>query len=240
MYLSRIQLNPKRRDAWRLLGSPQRLHAAVLQSFPAPPTGDQGGAARVLWRLDHDDHRADLYVVSPEQPDFAHLAEQAGWPTTERGATKPYAAFLERLAAGQVWAFRLAANPTRYLPHPTTGRMQRFGHVTVAQQEQWLLDKAETSGFRVTATIRRTVDGGESAIPEIAVTDRTMHRFDRRTTDPGAGRPRKDSVTLTVAQFDGRLEVTDPEALRRALVTGIGPAKAYGCGLLTLARAEQG
>ena len=31
-------------------------------------------------------------------------------------------------------------------------------------------------------------------------------------------------------------EVVDAAALRRALVTGIGPAKAYGCGLLTLAR----
>jgi CRISPR system Cascade subunit CasE len=35
--------------------------------------------------------------------------------------------------------------------------------------------------------------------------------------------------------FEGRLLITDPDALRAALVTGIGPAKGYGCGLLTLA-----
>lgn len=35
--------------------------------------------------------------------------------------------------------------------------------------------------------------------------------------------------------FDGRLEVTDPAALRRTLTQGIGKAKAYGCGLITLA-----
>ncbi len=37
------------------------------------------------------------------------------------------------------------------------------------------------------------------------------------------------------AQFDGYLTVTDPRLLQHALVTGVGPAKAYGCGLMTLA-----
>lgn len=37
--------------------------------------------------------------------------------------------------------------------------------------------------------------------------------------------------------FDGRLEVTDPAALRRTLTLGLGKAKAYGCGLMTLAKA---
>jgi CRISPR system Cascade subunit CasE len=31
------------------------------------------------------------------------------------------------------------------------------------------------------------------------------------------------------------LEVTGPDALRHALTSGIGHARAYGCGLLTLA-----
>ena len=43
-------------------------------------------------------------------------------------------------------------------------------------------------------------------------------------------------VTLGVATFEGVLEVTDPDALRRALTHGIGRGKAYGCGLMTLAR----
>jgi len=75
VYLSRIQLNPQRREARWLLSSPQRLHAAVLSSFPAPPTGDRAGDARVLWRLDQDRERVLLYVMSPHEPDFAHLAE---------------------------------------------------------------------------------------------------------------------------------------------------------------------
>jgi CRISPR system Cascade subunit CasE len=38
-----------------------------------------------------------------------------------------------------------------------------------------------------------------------------------------------------MATYDGILTVTDPALLRRALCHGVGRAKAYGCGLLTLA-----
>lgn len=230
MYLSRIQLNPRRRDARRLLSSPQRIHAAVLSSFPQPPTGVRDGQPRVLWRLDVDEAGTFLYVVSPDQPDFAHLAEQAGWPTTERGMSKPYGSFLERLAEGQVWAFRLTANPTHYGAAGDGERPKRLAHVTVRQQEGWLVSKAASNGFRVISTpsAETSADGDPVEIHDVSVTARTTHTFRRN----GAPRP----VTIGMARFDGRLEVVDPEALRRALTTGIGPAKAYGCGLLTLAR----
>ena len=226
MYLSRIQLNPRRREAHRLLGSPQRLHAAVLASFPDPRTGDRDGRPRILWRLDVDEHATLLYVVSPDKPDFAHLAEQAGWPTTERGLSKPYAPLLERLAPGQAWAFRLTANPSHYREPLGGGRAKRYAHVTARQQEQWLVERAEQHGFRVTATPHPGADGTDVEVPDLAVTRRLTHTFSRR----GAAH----KVTLGTAQFDGRLEVTDPGALRAALLSGIGPAKAYGCGLLTL------
>ena len=222
VYLSRIQLNPRRREARWLLSSPQRVHAAVLQSFPDPPTGDQAGRPRVLWRLDQDRERVLLYVVSPDQPDFAHLAEQAGWPTTERGTVKAYGPLLDRLDTGQRWAFRLTANPTQYLRGPDEARAKRVGHVTVGYQEQWLRERAEGLGFRI----------GGAREGDLLVTRRSVESFDRRDKAGGSGRR---TVTLAVAQYDGSLEVTDPQALRRALLAGVGPAKAYGCGLLTLA-----
>jgi CRISPR system Cascade subunit CasE len=37
--------------------------------------------------------------------------------------------------------------------------------------------------------------------------------------------------------FDGILTVTDAEALIQEMMQGIGPAKAFGCGLLSIARA---
>lgn len=222
MYLSRIQLNPQRRDARWLLSSPQRVHAAVLAAFPEPPTGDRNGEPRVLWRLDEDRKRVFLYVVSPDQPDFAALAEQAGWPTTERGVSKPYDPFLDRLTAGQRWAFRLAANPTQYKVDPNRGIAKRVGHVSVKYQVKWLLDRAARYGFAVAM---------QETGPDVVVSRRSQSGFGRREPADGSSR----TVTLSTAQYDGVLEVVDADALRSALLIGIGPAKAYGCGLLTLA-----
>lgn len=237
-YLSRIQLNPRRRDAMRLLSSPQRMHAAVLASFPDPVTGP-GEGPRVLWRLDQEPRRVFLYVVSPTEPDFAHLAEQAGWPSTELGLVKPYDDFLARLATGQQWAFRLTANPTHWGTHNDTGKVQRFGILSVRGQEAWLTERAEQHGFTITTTEHLRADGQPLATADLRVVSRGIDAFERR--DPDRPRARGDAdrrVRLARAQFDGRLQVADPDLLRETLTRGIGPAKAYGCGLLTLARSS--
>jgi CRISPR system Cascade subunit CasE len=201
-----------------LLGSPQAMHAAVLSSFPGA-LGDRTDR-RVLWRLDPVPGAMHLYVVSPEQPDFTHLIEQAGWPTLQTWQTREYDPFLDRLAAGQSWAFRLTANPTRARAAVDGKRSQRFGHVTVSQQQHWLVERCATAGIDV----RPSSDMGE-ATDGVVVRERGTTRFRR-----GEGQ-----VTLTIASFEGVLTVTDPGALRTTLTSGLGPAKAYGCGLLTLA-----
>ena len=50
---------------------------------------------------------------------------------------------------------------------------------------------------------------------------------------PG-GRAKRD-LTLFGVRFDGVLAVTDPDALTGAVRQGIGPAKGFGFGLLSLA-----
>jgi len=207
MHLSRMQINPARRGGRKLLGSPQAMHAAVLASFPQPD--EERG--RVLWRVDRDGQSTWLYVVSGPEPDFAHVVEQAGWPTTQAAwAVRPYGPLLERLAVGQQWAFRLTANPTR------AHQGKRYGHVTAAQQQEWFLSRVQGWGFAV---------GHDGDAPDVVVHDRRVDRFQR------GGR----TVTIAKATFDGILTVTDAEALRTAMTQGIGPAKGYGCGLLTLA-----
>ena len=59
-----------------------------------------------------------------------------------------------------------------------------------------------------------------------------------------AKRRRSPDLRLTKAdvphfgvRFDGTLQVTDARALARAVRDGIGPAKAFGFGLLSLAPA---
>jgi len=213
-FLTRMPLNPARRDARRLLGSPQSLHAAVLASFPPNLQAQE----RVLWRVDRDaTHSALLYLLSPGRPDLTHLVEQAGWPTTSSWETREYGPLLDRLAPGQQWAFRLTANPVRRVRPAEGGRGVIKAHVTAAQQVSWLVDRAPANGFQLG---RDT--GGD---PTVAVRDRRSLRFPRQ----------RQTVSLVTASFEGLLIIADADLLRASLVRGLGRAKGYGCGLLTLA-----
>ncbi|WP_110590207.1 type I-E CRISPR-associated protein Cas6/Cse3/CasE [Microbacterium suaedae] len=218
MYFTRFAINLARRGSRHLVSSPHRLHAAIMAGFPnAEPTPD----GRVLWRLDNTAHGAAILVVSPRQPDFTHLAEQAGWPSLDDAwETRRYVKLLDTLEPGLRYRFRLTANPVRRERRPDGERGKPYGHVTVSQQEKWLLDRADTAGFRV-----NTSDDDGS---DLVVSDRRTLKFHRRETQ----------VTLRVATYEGVLTVTDADALRRALCHGIGRAKGYGCGLLTLAPAR--
>ncbi|MGO4455371.1 type I-E CRISPR-associated protein Cas6/Cse3/CasE [Arthrobacter sp. RAF14] len=222
MFLTKFDVNPARRGARFLLGNPQAMHAAVLSSFPPPPPGQPN--PRVLWRVDRLEHRVSLYVLSLAEPDMSSLNEQAGW-ATNTWATRAYEPLLQRLEEGQLWSFRLQANPTKQSLDPAT-KGKRFAHVTPKQQMQWLLDRSEQRGFAVEVS-------GEAG-PVLEVSSRIKESFGRR--DPHqAGR--ESAVTLVRVQFDGLLRVTDVGRFREALVQGIGRGKAYGCGLITIAAA---
>lgn len=218
MYLTRYVFNTARRGTRRLLASQQRVHAAVLAGF-----GPGAEPGRVLWRIDASRQRTELFIVSALPPDLTHLVEETGWPTSATWETAAYQPFLDRLRGGQRWAFRLTANPVRRLSPPGHGaRGQVKAHVTPAQQESWFLHRARDHGFSVPV--------GMLGTPEVVVAERRTARFSRRD-DVGAR-----EVTVVMATFEGVLEVTDADLLRRSLTGGIGRAKAYGCGLLTLAK----
>ncbi|GAB2790285.1 type I-E CRISPR-associated protein Cas6/Cse3/CasE [Streptomyces daliensis] len=245
MYLTHFRINTPRHGARFLLSSPQRWHAAVLASFPGLPP-DPGVRPRILWRLDHN-ARADVhaYIVSPDRPDLTHLVEQAGWPSlAEPGnpgwETLHYRPFLGRLAKGDRWAFRLTANPVHSIRRKDGEPTKRTAHVSPRHQLGWLLERQTRHGFMLLPGV---VPDAQDPLERYAaiVHGRRDLSFRKRPDDPapgtgpkGKGR-RSGPVSLVTAVFSGRLEVTDPDALRNALTQGIGRGKAYGCGLLTLA-----
>lgn len=220
--LARMSLNAATRGGRRLLGDRQAMHAAIMSAFS--PGAHDAMAGRVLWRVDHEAHRHTLYAVSPVEPDLTHVVEQAGW-AGESWDAADYDPFLSRLVTGQRWAFRLAANPVKAKAQPDGRRSKVLPHVTPAQQVAWLQERAAGWGFSVPAA-------GESDGPGVVtVTHRADERFGRG--QDGAGR-RRSRVTLRVVQFDGVLDVADASLLRQALTGGMGRAKGYGCGLMTL------
>lgn len=225
MYLTRMALNPARRETRRLMSSRQRLHAAVLASAPPQPA-DTG---RMLWRLDRTGPEHTLYLAGPTRPDLTHLVEQAGWPTTEGWETRDYGPFLSRLTTGQQWHFRLTGNPVRQVSRP--GERSRFqGARTPTQAQDWLVRRQERWGFTVTGNNVPSLDGYDGDGLDVVVSELGPWTFDKG--EDGRGRRR---LTVTSATFEGTLQVTDPELLRAALATGMGRARGYGCGLMTLA-----
>ncbi|MFE6955512.1 type I-E CRISPR-associated protein Cas6/Cse3/CasE [Streptomyces sp. NPDC057696] len=250
MFLTRFRVNTARPGARRLLSSPQVMHAAVMSSFPTLlPSTPQTGAPRVLWRLDHTQHaEVMLYLVSPHRPDLTHLVEQAGWPAAAEPAapgweSRPYAPFLDRLTVGGQWAFRLTANPVHHIRRKDDEPTKRTAHLTPVHQMGWLLKRQEPCGFRILQKPddRRLLPHGTTHTQqphhgdryELTVHDKRNLAFDKTRATAPTGR--KPPVSLVTVTFDGRLEVTDPDLLRRTLTEGLGKAKAYGCGLLTLA-----
>lgn len=227
MFLTKIDLAPERRLARKYLGSPQAMHAVVMSV-----TGghDGNGPGRVLWRVDRGVTTA-LYVLSPLEPDCSQLVAEAGTAGTQ-ARTLDYSPFLASLDAGQLWAFRLAANPSYSASRGPGVRGQRYGHVTVEQQRQWLMDRVPRFGFELMPVDHADGEGTDEAVL-VAYRERPV--FNRRRPG-GEG---CDRVTINRTVYEGVLRVTDPEPLRRALIAGIGRSKAYGCGLMTLARVRQ-
>ncbi|MFE1775529.1 type I-E CRISPR-associated protein Cas6/Cse3/CasE [Streptomyces sp. NPDC059008] len=246
MHLTRFRVNSARPGARRLLSSPQSLHAAVMSSFPTVLPSDSD-CPRVLWRVDHN-ARAEvfLYVVSPTRPDMTHLVEQAGWPAaatdpeTPGWQSRPYTPFLDKLTAGTVWAFRLTANPIHFARRKDGEPTKRTAHQTSHHQQRWLIERQERSGFRIIEKPpeRRLLPHGTTHQGHAHHGDQyELTVRDRRDLAFTKGSATKEAVRLVTVTYDGVLEVTDPAALRRTLTQGLGKAKAYGCGLMTLAPA---
>lgn len=220
-YFSRFMINPQRRGAWKLLRSPQAMHAAVMATLP--PDTDYS-ESRILWRLDESKHAPTLYMLSPEKPDFSALVEQAGWQTRP-GESAHYGRLLAKLENGQEWAFRLAANPVKRHTNKQTGKREVFPHVTAEQQQAWIRERAPQWGFEVIPAVE-----GQDVEECPMVSSRQDLAFARRNAEGKVGK-----VTHRKAQFDGALRITDVELFRKSLLSGMGRGKAYGMGLLTLA-----
>ena len=176
MYLSRIELDLKNRQTIKALSSPQVMHAAVEEYFPGAP---RPVTERKLWRLDYLAERSYLLLLSRNKPDFAGFARQF-CPPGQQAEIRDYQTLLKRLENGQVWGFRLRANPAHSVPGGAadSGRGKVYAHVTVAQQQSWLCKKSAGCGF-----VLREENNDET----FEVTQRELVRFQRGGQDGNAG-----------------------------------------------------
>lgn len=212
MYLARIYLNSQRGKTRRAMGNVNRLHAQILNTMGPSYEGNHP-----LWRIDSGKTEHVLYVVSGKRPDMTAIHEDYGWED-HPAAIVDYTPRLDALKAGETWAFRLTANPVhnvRLGSNDAEGKLFRVAHETAEFKTKWLAHRGTMNGF--------ALEGTPTVSPNV------RHRFAK------SGEKSTEQVTIDAATFEGFLTVTDADRFRTGLTTGIGRAKAYGCGLLTIA-----
>lgn len=221
MFLSRLFLNPRNRAVLRDLADCQALHRTILAAFPAAESKGRGAREQfgVLHRLESDRRRGRLvlYVQSLVLPAWSALPADylLREPGLDNPGVKPVAQIYQSFHPGTVLSFRLRANPSRKIDTKTgpDGRRRhgrRVELVTEEAQLAWLTRQAAAGGFQVLAA-----------------------RLSGLSKD--RGRRQGAAITMAWVQFDGHLRVLEPATFYQTLARGIGPGKAYGLGLLSLA-----
>jgi len=210
MYLSRLILNPRSRRVQRELANPYELHRTLMRAFPDSLNRERD---RVLFRVETDPRTGVPIVLlqSTLEPRWDWLGEPGGKGYLLRASECK--SFDLHLAPGQMLAFRLRANPTVKRRFNEKDH-KRVGLYREEEQIEWLKRKGEQGGFRLVAV--RT--GSQDTV------NGTIHRDDK-----------KHKLNLLAVQFDGLLQVTNPDRLRESVRQGIGSGKGLGFGLLSLA-----
>ncbi len=195
----------------KALVSPNIFHGAVEAAFP-------GKRTRKLWRIDRIGKHCYLMLISVEKPMFEQAVKQFGFlDRKEKWETKEYHTLLERVQNNTVWHFRLVANPTISVSNGRGKRGCVHAHVTSFYQKKWLLERCEKNGFWIDDN-------------QLAVIENKWQKFYK-------GSERKNMVNLLAVTYEGILQVTDAEKFRRTLLEGMGRGKAFGMGMLTIAKA---
>jgi CRISPR system Cascade subunit CasE len=226
MYLTRMFLDPGSRSVRFDAANPDGLHKTVMRLFPDNMGAEARKAHAVLHRLDEGlDGRLMLLVQSSSKPDTARLLpgylvdvgqepDLAFSGIDENPSIRNVSKEREVIGVGDRFLFRLKANTTKKIGTKSgPGAPRVHGQrVPVRGEEarlEWLKRHAEVAGF---------------AFVNVRVRELV---------------PQGRDVRLAGAVFDGVLEVQEASLFLKALGSGIGPAKAFGFGLLSLSRIKR-
>ena len=221
MFLHRIHLDPRCREARRDLTDPYQLHSTLCRVFSTPDKKCPEG--EFLWRLEPETDPAGcprILVQSKSMPDWAGVGVQGWLANADSGIDLKDRLKLDSLKAGQRFRFRLRANPC------VTHEGKRLGLLRTDEQEAWLERKGKQHGF---------------SLPQLASFDFSempQERIDVRISQEQMLRGKQhtgNGIRIYSALYDGILMVTEPDNFRTALQTGIGHGKAMGLGLISVA-----
>ncbi len=207
MYFSRIR-NQEKAGRIRDL---EDVHHLIWKFFPGVARGERP----FLYRYELEQGRPVFYTVSETVPESL-----PGW----RVEHKPYA---PQLKPGDQLYFSTRVNPIVSVE----GKRHDAIAYYKTQNPDWQAFTPQELRHKVLVAWleRRAEANGYSLAPsEVRVQDYELHDFRK-----GKGGNR---IRLSIATLEGTLTVTDGEAFTRLLTTGLGHAKAYGCGMFLVRR----
>jgi CRISPR system Cascade subunit CasE len=189
-------------------------HQWVWRFFPAEP----GTARDHIFRRDDRGQVTRFYVVSKRPP----LSFSEAWTVQ----TRDYA---PRLQGGDELEFVLCANPV--ITRKLDGKHQRHDVVMDAKR------RAKVDGSEPEPTHARV----RSACVGWITAQAQRHGFDVDTDSLSVEGytqhiGKHEQLRFSSVDFRGRLIVKKPETFTAMLMTGIGHAKAFGCGLMLVRR----
>lgn len=245
LFLSRLCLNPLFAPALRLAADPYALHARLLATLPCTPkekphTEAQPKTADLLYRVDEADSGPVVLLQTVTAPDWSalELAPRALCCSPE---TKPY---VPEFGRGERLAFRLLCQPAVRKSGPAgefgfkaNGKRMPGPRHACRNDEQrlaWLGRKAGDCGFAVESVNLTNLDWRNTKPLQSkgGQTSETPEQARRRAFSPDK------KQRLGAVRFDGVLVVIEPNNLAMAILHGVGPQKAYGFGLLSIAPAD--
>jgi CRISPR system Cascade subunit CasE len=243
LFLSRLFLNARSHQVISELKHPYEMHRTIMGAFPKildETTSNPRDQFGVLVRAEIDEAigAVKVYVQSRFEPNWSFLNAKRDYLSAFADmvsyAYKDIMPSYRRIHNEQVLSFRLRANPTKRVgkkDDPLKGK--RVELYREADQIDWLMRKGREreaeapGGFELLMKPIIDEKGEEQLIPRVNVK--------REGKVKGRKRSQRHETTHLSVLFDGLLRVTDPNAFKETLIYGIGPAKAFGFGLLSVA-----
>lgn len=235
-YFTRARLRPDLSAA--------RLARALLGH---DPDATVAAAHRLVWTLfgDRADRQRDFLW---REQTSGELATTTFYFLSARPPTDPFELFeldqpkpfAPRLRPGDRLRFMLRANPV----------VTRPGPAGVSRRHDVVMDALHRAGVASGTRAERRFETAQEAGAKWLEAQGQRYGFQLVRDRNGAPRlridgyaqrviprPRAKPAIFSVLDFEGELEVEDPETFVAALQRGFGKAKAWGCGLMLVRRA---